>query len=676
MKKNLKIFLMLYFCFSLLTSELFADYTVTIYSPEGKPVSNVLVRDEASPDQISRWNSETDSWIGYYGLTAVRIGSASRTYNCHGYAWLLSEDHGTYWMNSSERDQYINDGSYSNDGLPSYISSSESNATHSAYLEEDHSARRIQNSYPVAISGSMEYVSKWGSLGLVQHAKNNDVYYIKSNKSHDFRVLKTTHCGTLTNYPKFWIGAAGKVHTLSGTTYVTNTLTIESGASVNMGTYPIILTGGTVINQGTLNCTYLKQSDGSILGFYPTIQAACNNVGSSQTVVLQTRTYNESVSLSGMSSIHISGYGATVNGHITLNNASYCTISGLHLNNGYQFFVNGGTNNNLTDSQSDKSTGVLNIYNSTACKILNFTATNGDPGEFAVNIYGSTGDMYSNSTIEHYACGVFADYNTNFNVNNNYFCHNAYDADAENGGYIRLSANTYSRINPTSVLGNCYGDEYTSQVCTNSSFAKAISTTPENSSSLTNSDNKMEQMYLELINKISKDELKDYSQLKDKYKPEYDKLIDILNGSLSTANSMSQQDKTLSLLSHCYKWLNEKETFYSIVDGLFNNKSFASNTARLKKYTIDKYIDFKDYKGAVETADAIIKGNSTDQNLTCEMLYEKGIIYKFYVNDNSSAYRAFSQIIDNYPKHNLAKFAKGQIDNLPKDVDKNYLKST
>jgi hypothetical protein len=165
---------------------------------------------EYLPSQISANDAETIFWINYYQLNAVLIGHSSRTYNCHGYAWFKSEDIGTYFVIYSQRDMYINDSSWSNDGQSSYITVSESQATHSCYTQVDHSVRKIQNSYPVPISGERDYVSKWGDLGLVQHAKNHDMYYLKNNLGHNFKILKTNHSGTLSSYPKTWIGAGGK----------------------------------------------------------------------------------------------------------------------------------------------------------------------------------------------------------------------------------------------------------------------------------------------------------------------------------------------------------------------------------------------------------------------------------------------------------------------------------
>jgi hypothetical protein len=127
-----------------------------IYTPEGKPVY-VDVNSEASQAQIAAWNQAGDQWVSDHTLNAARIGSASYVYNCHAYAWSVSEGGSSYWLNTPNEHGFWSDNSYSNDGQSSYISSSESEATHAAYSEAaDHSVRKIQNSYPYTITNGRD----------------------------------------------------------------------------------------------------------------------------------------------------------------------------------------------------------------------------------------------------------------------------------------------------------------------------------------------------------------------------------------------------------------------------------------------------------------------------------------------------------------------------------------
>ena len=138
---------------------------ITVYTPEGGDVPAWEFPELPEDDPYSNHDLVYYRWLGdaiinEWELNAVRIDDASGTYNCHGYAWRVSEDYDRVWIGAypEENDpekRFFEDQSYSNDGLASYISCTESEATHGYYAEigDDHSVRKIQNSYPRQISG-------------------------------------------------------------------------------------------------------------------------------------------------------------------------------------------------------------------------------------------------------------------------------------------------------------------------------------------------------------------------------------------------------------------------------------------------------------------------------------------------------------------------------------------
>lgn len=86
------------------------------------------------------------------------IGDASVAYNCHSYAWHISEGGDSVWVglfDICDEDIYWLDSSY--------VEVPENIATKVSY-QNNHSAIR---------SNSFEYISKWGALPLVRHAPNN-----------------------------------------------------------------------------------------------------------------------------------------------------------------------------------------------------------------------------------------------------------------------------------------------------------------------------------------------------------------------------------------------------------------------------------------------------------------------------------------------------------------------
>lgn len=134
------------------------DYiSVTRYTPNSSPVSAwKLFQNELSVyDKIALANYAVNN----YGATIV--SEATKTYNCHAYAWHMAEGGDSVWIGiSSLTDENI----YWEDS--SYVEVPESLATKVSYYEHpygNHSAIRISNNL---------YRSKWGEGPLVDHAPN------------------------------------------------------------------------------------------------------------------------------------------------------------------------------------------------------------------------------------------------------------------------------------------------------------------------------------------------------------------------------------------------------------------------------------------------------------------------------------------------------------------------
>ena len=167
----------------------YGDYiSVTRYTPNGSPVlAWRLFQNELSVyDKIAY----ADYVVNNYGATIV--SEATKTYNCHAYAWHMTEDGDTVWIGlTSLTDENI----YWEDS--SYIEVPESLATKVSYYESsdgNHSAVRISNNL---------YRSKWGSLPLVEHAPNTCPYNTSMPKKYYVRTPyisgPSTICGASTN---------------------------------------------------------------------------------------------------------------------------------------------------------------------------------------------------------------------------------------------------------------------------------------------------------------------------------------------------------------------------------------------------------------------------------------------------------------------------------------------
>ena len=232
------------------TTQIHGYTEVDLYTPEGKWTQGY----ECTFDFQYEWEEEelidrAQDKIDEYDLNAVMISGPSHKYNCAGYAYWHSEGNKkARIVDYPDRTNFWTDGAYSNDGQPSYIAANESEATHANYTDVFHPVRKIQNSYPVAVEGGRDYVSKWGDMGLYQHAKDHDYFHEGYDRPKVYKILKTTHYGTLTNYPKTWIGAGGITHNVTSTLTVPTgvNLTIESDATVAIAAGVSLVVNGTL----------------------------------------------------------------------------------------------------------------------------------------------------------------------------------------------------------------------------------------------------------------------------------------------------------------------------------------------------------------------------------------------------------------------------------------------
>ena len=123
----------------------------------------------------------------YNGAEVIDV--PSEKYNCHAYAWHLTEGGDTVWIGyhySTAEDIYWQDGSY--------IEVAENNATKVSYHETgNHSAIRLNSTW---------YQSKWGACALVKHHPNDvpAIYHPELQKKFYIRtpsIIGTDSlCGT------------------------------------------------------------------------------------------------------------------------------------------------------------------------------------------------------------------------------------------------------------------------------------------------------------------------------------------------------------------------------------------------------------------------------------------------------------------------------------------------
>lgn len=134
----------------------------TIYTPNGTPITvEKLVSRDLTSDQKLQMKNEL---LNRYNNRIIYVSEATWSFNCHAYAWYLSEGKkDKVWIGTFEVPRFWEDGSY----IPA-SSSSESSKVY--FPLDDHSA--IMTTY----NGFILYKSKWGNGPVFIHDRNDSPY--------------------------------------------------------------------------------------------------------------------------------------------------------------------------------------------------------------------------------------------------------------------------------------------------------------------------------------------------------------------------------------------------------------------------------------------------------------------------------------------------------------------
>jgi hypothetical protein len=83
----------------------------------------------------------------------------------------------------------------------------------------------------------------------------------------------------------------------------------------------------------------------------------------------------------------------------------------------------------------------------------------------------------------------------------------------------------------------------------------------------------------------------------------------------------------------------------------------------------------KDFTEAIETADNIIGKYKEDSDYLCGVLYAKGLIQAYDLNETVKAIECFSSIVQKYPENSIALLAENELSilgiEIKKDVKEN-----
>ena len=146
----------------------------TVYTPNGTLVNDTYYRSE---ELSASQKASHDQYCTTTYSQATLISSSTTTYNCHAYAWYMTEGGSAVWMGWTINPTNV----YWLDG--SYISTTGA-ATKVSYLSDNHSA--------VTTSTPNIFISKWGEYALMRHPKAHcpfDASSLKYMKKNDMPTV-------------------------------------------------------------------------------------------------------------------------------------------------------------------------------------------------------------------------------------------------------------------------------------------------------------------------------------------------------------------------------------------------------------------------------------------------------------------------------------------------------
>lgn len=249
----------------LLSMNIYADSYITLYTKCGKTIEAIILA-EMSAAEIAEANS-------YYTSTypnATYLASATQTYNCHSYAWNMSQGGQTCWINATVNS--LNDNISKYWSRDYYSSTEESKTQKIFYYQSDHSA--------VVSSISGMYESKWGRAPLMRHALGYGPYSNMDKRfycRHDV-VYESLQCSNGTGTTRVGVSSTYSVKypgDLPFGSYVLSTWIVEDGKGEDViGTKANVTISGTIATisfnaSGIYEVSYnLHLSGGEMLASY------------------------------------------------------------------------------------------------------------------------------------------------------------------------------------------------------------------------------------------------------------------------------------------------------------------------------------------------------------------------------------------------------------------------
>jgi len=431
---------------------------------------------------------------------------------------------------------------------------------------------------------------------------------------------------------------------------------------------------------------------------YATIQSAINAAVSGQTVYVSSGSYS-GFDMKEYVDVHGAGKTNTdILGEVEFNGINYSELTDVNVRG---IVINSGWGNEITDVRVSTNRIEINygywnylngvdtynigldreiyIYNG-AAEIDGFISSSSKDYGIYVNgdelyIYG---DYYEAEITDKWNAIYLTGYAEAL-VDDIYFCYNDYDIWAASGSSAEAGSGTIFSGHPGSKT---YGDvSYPDPWEDCGSLKKSIvadegisvgglnlSTTPAESDDpgLAEYQQALE-VYRAIRQKLRLDIKAGKTLDLLQYAPEFSTAVDRFKQMVSKYPGSPSSIKALSKVAACYWALNQPQSLSDYLNTIVDNPRYAVLKPHARSLLIPYHLHVRDYHQALQVSDEIL-ADPPDENLSCDALYGKGIIYLYYVEDTTRAAEAFQQVLALYPDNPTAVIAQAYLEELGETV--------
>jgi len=509
------------------------------------------------------------------------------------------------------------------------------------------------------------------AMGTEQYEDNARVLDETANDVANFRVPATSS-GTLSgNETWYYNSLTGNIYVPAGIT-----LTIKNGATINLNGHYIVSTGGTITIEPGVNIIghrAIVSTPSSVMGVYPlsyTIQQLINLSSSGWSINLVPGTYIESLNMKSGVTVNGSGPGTTtINGTVTFDNDSYASLTNCTVNNKITILSN-SSGVTLSDITAGSSSCYLDVTGPSAY-VNNFNSDYSQSYSIWVN-NASLFTMGLGSLTNKYNA-LIVDYSTSGYTNSVNFCENTRDilAGFESGSVSATECSFSSSTEGASVQGNVTWDYW--NYCGGSfsmilgKLSGTLNTSPDYEKEL-----KKYAILMEEIRKRRKTEID--LDLKN-YKEAFTKVIEGFRSIIRNKPVSNEAKSSIGHIASIYRMLDEYEMLENFANEIINDSQKESLRYYVLRALVLSYINQKKFTHAIELTDQIISKYPNDASVI-EMIYYKGLVYKYYLKDEEKAKEMFEKVIRMDSEHVAAVFSRAELEAFGEEFRSNKLLSS